>query len=131
LELLDEAVKSRFVEMFGRLPQSTTLKRYIIELRAGKSLAGKEKCKNKVLKTGAATFGFFDENQYKYLPKDYKPNSNHLVENGDVISFGIDGNITYDLILEEVDGQITLVPYVKGTYVAPPSTTITFQPINR
>jgi hypothetical protein len=52
-------------------------------------------------------------------------------ENGDLIRFGIDGNITYELILEDVDGRITVVPYVKGTYVAPPAATITFQPINR
>jgi len=53
------------------------------------------------------------------------------MENGEIIRFGVDGNTTYDLILEEVNGELTLVPYVKGTYVAPPPTTITFQPINR
>ena len=64
---------------------TTTVKRYISELRGGKSLAGTEKCKNKVLKTGAATFGWFDPKQYKYLPADYEPMPSHKVEVGDVI----------------------------------------------
>lgn len=85
LELLDELVKARFVEMFGEYETSVKLSRYIKELRAGKSLAGKTKCKNKVLKTGAATFGFFDKEQYKYYPIDYVPNPLHKVEDGDVI----------------------------------------------
>ena len=82
---LDELVKARFVEMFGKYEASVKLSRYIKELRAGKSLAGKTKCKNKVLKTGAATFGFFDKEQYKYYPVEYVPNPLHKVEDGDVI----------------------------------------------
>ena len=85
LQLLDELVKARFVEMFGEYEASVKLSRYIKELRAGKSLAGKTKCKNKVLKTGAATFGFFDKEQYKYYPAEYVPNPLHKVEDGDVI----------------------------------------------
>jgi len=85
LEKLDLLVKSRFVEMFGGLERSTTIARYISELRGGKSLAGTEPCKNKVLKTGAATFGWFDPEQYKYLPTDYEPLPEHKVETGDVI----------------------------------------------
>lgn len=85
LALLDELVKARFVEMFGEYEASVKLSRYIKELRAGKSLAGKTKCKNKVLKTGAATFGFFDKEQYKYYPVEYVPNPLHKVEDGDVI----------------------------------------------
>ena len=85
LDLLDELVRARFVEMFGEYEASVKLSRYIKELRAGKSLAGKTKCKNKVLKTGAATFGFFDKEQYKYYPVEYVPNPLHKVEDGDVI----------------------------------------------
>ena len=85
LDLLDELIKARFVEMFGEYEASVKLSRYIKELRAGKSLAGKTKCKNKVLKTGAATFGFFDKEQYKYYSVEYVPNPLHKVEDGDVI----------------------------------------------
>ena len=85
LKKLDELVKARFVELFGGLERSTTIARYISELRGGKSLAGTEPCKNKVLKTGAATFGWFDPEQYKYLPTDYEPLPEHKVETGDVI----------------------------------------------
>ena len=78
-------IKARFVELFGGLERTTTIARYISELRGGKSLAGTEPCKNKVLKTGAATFGWFDPEQYKYLPTDYEPLPEHKVETGDVI----------------------------------------------
>lgn len=85
LAKLDQLVKSRFVELFGGYKKTTTIARYISELRGGKSLAGTEPCKNKVLKTGAATFGWFDPEQYKYLPTDYEPLPEHKVETGDVI----------------------------------------------
>ena len=85
LQKLDELIKARFVEMFGDLEKTTTIARYISELRGGKSLAGTEPCKNRVLKTGAATFGWFDPEQYKYLPTDYEPLPEHKVETGDVI----------------------------------------------
>ena len=85
IEMLDELTKARFVEMFGEMKETTKLSRYITELRAGKSLAGTKICKNKVLKTGAATFGYFDKTQFKYYPEDYEPNPLHKVEDGDVI----------------------------------------------
>ena len=85
LEKMDELIKARFVEMFGGYEWSTTVGDYIAELRGGKSLAGTEPCKNKVLKTGAATFGWFDPEQYKYLPQDYEPLPEHRVETGDVM----------------------------------------------
>ena len=85
LLLLDNLIKARFVEMFGDMKPTVTIERYIAELRGGKSLAGTEECKNKVLKTGAATFGWFDPEQYKYLPVDYEPLPEHKVETGDVI----------------------------------------------
>ena len=85
LSKLDELIKARFVELFGGLERTTTIARYISELRGGKSLAGTEPCKNRVLKTGAATFGWFDPEQYKYLPADYEPLLEHKVETGDVI----------------------------------------------
>lgn len=85
IQELDKLIKSRFVEMFGDLKSSCKLARYITGLRSGKSLAGTEVCINKVLKTGAATFGWFDPEQYKYLPIDYFPLPEHRVENGDVM----------------------------------------------
>jgi type I restriction enzyme S subunit len=85
LSVLDDLVKARFVEMFGDYEWSTTVGNYIAELRGGKSLAGTEPCKNKVLKTGAATFGWFDPEQYTFLPQDYEPIPEHRVETGDVM----------------------------------------------
>lgn len=82
---LDDLVKARFVEMFGDLKTNGKVGDYIEALVAGKSLAGETECKNKVLKTGAASFDYFDEAQVKNLPLDYEPIEEHLVKVGDII----------------------------------------------
>ena len=85
LQKLDQLVKARFVEMFGAISEVVPLSYYIGGLNAGKSLAGEEENPNKVLKTGAATYDYFDETQIKNLPIDYEPQENHRVKAGDVI----------------------------------------------
>lgn len=85
LKKLDELVKSRFIELFGAIKDEIPIEYYIGGLSAGKSLAGEEECENKVLKTGAVTFDYFDANQVKNLPIDYKPPFEHLVKSGDVL----------------------------------------------
>ncbi len=81
----DELVKARFVEMFASLIDVVSLSYYIKALTAGKSLAGEEECANKVLKTSAVTYDYFDSTQVKNLPIDYEPEENHQVKVGDVI----------------------------------------------
>lgn len=85
LAKLDELVKSRFVEMFGDIQETVPLSYYIRGLSAGKSLAGEDECINKVLKTGATTYDYFDSTQVKNLPLDYIPQEEHRVKTGDVI----------------------------------------------
>ena len=85
LKLLDELIKARFVELFGAINDDVPLSYYIASLNAGKSLAGEEECPNKVLKTGAATYDYFDATQVKNLPLDYEPQEDHRVSAGDVI----------------------------------------------
>ena len=85
LKKLDELTKARFVEMFGALTDTVPLSHYIKALTAGKSLPGEEECRNKVLKTGAATYDYFDETQVKNLPVDYTPLAEHQIHDGDVI----------------------------------------------
>lgn len=85
LDKLDELVKSRFVELFGSITEIVPLSHYIASLCAGKSLAAEEECPNKVLKTGAVTYDYFDPIQVKNLPMDYKPREEHRVKTGDVI----------------------------------------------
>lgn len=85
IEKLDELIKSRFVEMFGDINEYCDVGYYIKALIAGKSLAGEEECENKVLKTGAASYDFFDASQVKNLPLDYVPLHEHLVNVGDII----------------------------------------------
>ena len=63
--LLDQLVKSRFIELFGAITETVPLSYYIEALNAGKSLAGEEECPNKVLKTGAITYDYFDATQVK------------------------------------------------------------------
>lgn len=82
---LNELAKSRFNEMFEDYPDSVFLDTYIKELRAGKSLAGEENNKNKVLKTGAVSYDYFNSSEVKNLPIDYIPLDEHKVEIGDVI----------------------------------------------
>ena len=85
LAKLDQLVKSRFIELFGAINDDVPLSYYIASLNAGKSLAGEEECPNKVLKTGAATYDYFDATQVKNLPLDYEPQEDHRVSAGDVI----------------------------------------------
>lgn len=85
LKLIDQLVKSRFIELFGSISEEVPLSYYIAGLNAGKSLAGEEENPNKVLKTGAATYDYFDATQIKNLPIDYEPQESHRVKAGDVI----------------------------------------------
>ena len=84
LSKLDILIKARFVEMFEELKFDTPVSKYIESLTAGKSLAGKEKCKNKVLNTGAVSYDKF-KNDYKYLPLDYVPDEDNKVRTGNVL----------------------------------------------
>ena len=85
LKRLDDLIKSRFIEMFGIINEEVPLSYYIASLNAGKSLASEEESTNKVLKTGAVTYDYFDATQTKNLPRDYEPQENHRVNAGDVI----------------------------------------------
>lgn len=85
LSNLDDLIKARFVEMFDTVKDTCDVGHYIQSLIAGKSLAGEAECQNKVLKTGAASFDYFDSTQVKNLPLDYEPKEEHLVNHGDII----------------------------------------------
>jgi len=85
IDKLDELVKARFVELFEEIKEMCNVDYYIKELIAGKSLASEVECKNKVLKTGAASFDYFDGSQVKNLPINYEPKEEHLVHKGDII----------------------------------------------
>lgn len=71
--------------MFESVQETCEIGYYIKTLIAGKSLAGESECENKVLKTGAVSFDYFDASQMKNLPVDYKPQKEHLVNVGDII----------------------------------------------
>lgn len=61
------------------------LEKFLEDITAGKSLAGKEKSNFKVLKTSCVFTGHFDENEWKYLPKDYIPQEKHIIKEGDIL----------------------------------------------
>ncbi len=59
------------------------MKRVSLGIRSRKtSLAGEEQCPNKVLKTGATTYDYFDAAQVKNLPDDYEPLEDHRIRTG-------------------------------------------------
>lgn len=82
---LDNLAQAIFFDMFGNRDELVPLSYYVEALSAGKSLAGDETCRNKVLKTGAVTYDEFQESEVKNLPINYKPDSSHEVHKGDVI----------------------------------------------
>ena len=85
LSELDNLAQSIFYDMFGEINEFVPLSDYIGALKAGKSLAGDEECVNKVLKTGAVTYDYFDEKQVKNLPQDYTPIIEHKVNSHDLL----------------------------------------------
>lgn len=82
---LDELIKSRFEEVFNLAAVNVSLSRYIKVLKSGKSLAGESYNTNKVLKTGAVSFDYFNDKEVKNLPVSYTPLESHRVNVGDVI----------------------------------------------
>lgn len=82
---LDKLIKNKMELLLKKSNKKIPLSEYITSLTAGKSLAGVIENENKVLKSGAVTFDNFNQNDYKFLPLDYTPNTEHLVNVGDVI----------------------------------------------
>jgi hypothetical protein len=88
------------------------------------------------------TYSSYDEIVYRELflsLDDYYEtfNANKLISNITVNGHNsftkteLSGNIDYELVLTQFESSYGFSVYVKGTYVAPPPTTITLQPINR
>ena len=47
-----------------------------------------------------------------------------------ILKYGINGNTYYDIVVEEVDGEIIVNQYVRGTYEKPQIKVI-LQPLNK
>jgi hypothetical protein len=62
--------------------------------------------------------------------KTIKLLDNAIISNGKVESQTLQGSTKYDFFPEYINEEWTIKPYVSGTYVAPPPTIVTFQPIN-
>lgn len=85
LKTYDQLAQSIFYDMFASYEDNTPTSNFILSLKGGKSLAGDEECKNKILKTGAVTYDFFKCDEVKNLPKDYIPLSENLLNDGDLL----------------------------------------------
>ncbi len=85
LRNLDALAQSLFYDYFSDIHENVALSYYVNALVGGKSLAGKEFCINRVLKSSAVTYDYFDKDSTKFLPPDYIPTPEHLVKVGDVI----------------------------------------------
>lgn len=51
------------------------------------------------------------------------------IENA-ILAYGVNGNTYYDIVAEEVNGEVVIKQYVKGTYQKP-QVKITLQPLNK
>ena len=71
--------------MFALYEDNTATSNFILSLKGGKSLAGDEECKNKILKTGAVTYDYFKCDEVKNLPNDYIPLPENLLKDGDLL----------------------------------------------
>lgn len=85
LKEYDKLAQSIFYDMFSSYKDDTETSNFILSLKGGKSLAGEEECKNKVLKTGAVTYDYFKCDEVKNLPKDYIPLPENLLKDGDLL----------------------------------------------
>lgn len=85
LQKLDELAQSIFYNMFGEIKDLVALSEYIESFSTGKSLAGEEENANKVLKSGAVTYDYFDKTAVKNLPLDYEPLEANKVKKGDLL----------------------------------------------
>ncbi len=78
-------IQNRFFEMFRGKTELVPIANYIASFISGKSLAGVDECKNKVLKTSAVSYDYFKTDEWKYLPGDYEPAEKDRVEKGDLL----------------------------------------------
>jgi type I restriction enzyme S subunit len=85
LKELDQLAQSIFYDMFALYEDNTATSNFILSLKGGKSLAGDEECKNKILKTGAVTYDYFKCDEVKNLPNDYIPLPENLLKDGDLL----------------------------------------------
>ncbi|MDF2448082.1 MAG: restriction endonuclease subunit [Bacteroidota bacterium] len=94
LLLLNEFVKSVFLKMFGdpvkneKEWDTIKLNEVVLRLDTGKSIqsVSKESAGDfKVLKTSAVSWGSFNKDESKWLPKGYVPPNSHLVKKGDIL----------------------------------------------
>ena len=85
LKEYDQLAQSVFYDMFALYEDNTATSNFILSLKGGKSLAGDEECKNKILKTGAVTYDYFKCDEVKNLPNDYIPLPENLLKDGDLL----------------------------------------------
>jgi len=94
LRLLDEFLRSTFLEMFGdpvrneKEWQKIMISDVVMRLDAGKSIQSVEKeaaGKYKVLKTSSVSWGRFNKEEAKWLPLGYLPPKDHLIQKGDIL----------------------------------------------
>lgn len=86
IDALDALVSSVFYELiFNESDDKMPLGELMSGFLAGKSLAGEKPSEFRVLKTSCVYSGYFDENEWKFLPVDYKPKEEHIVKFGDIL----------------------------------------------
>lgn len=86
IDALDALVDSVFYDLiFNESDEQIPLGELMSDFLAGKSLAGEKPSQFRVLKTSCVYSGYFDENEWKFLPVAYKPKEEHIVKSGDIL----------------------------------------------
>ncbi|MBQ8884935.1 MAG: hypothetical protein IJY62_00975 [Clostridia bacterium] len=85
-------------------------------------------------KNAPREIGFFYRNESMTKDSNFTPikvleNCNISDDHTSFLTYGIHGNTYYDIVAEEVDGEIVINQYVKGTYEKP-QVKIILQPLN-
>lgn len=83
---MDRLVQSAYAKSIRSNPVNAIFISDVVKkISTGKSYASEEDGNYKVLKTSAVSYGHFDGRQYKNLPPEYIPPSEHFVRKGDIL----------------------------------------------
>lgn len=86
IQALDDLVESVLYNFLNNyISNQVDISEVLVKIISGKSLAGDTPSNYRVLKTSCLYSGYFDENEWKYLPVDYTPSEDHFIKKDDIL----------------------------------------------
>lgn len=86
IQALDDLVESVLYNFLNNyISNQVDISEVLVKIISGKSLAGDAPSNYRVLKTSCLYSGYFDENEWKYLPVDYTPSEDHFIKKDDIL----------------------------------------------